>query len=416
MAVGVVAVALAAPPQAPASIEAAAEAYDRLDLDLAESILDRLEAPAGRRRKSTVPAVDQTDIAALRDRIILARNMMERVEKTVIVDSLRMGRDDFFTAFRLHPSTGSLLDFTEASGLFPVIDSDSLGIIDPVYVTEDRELAIWAGYDENNENDNGAIYESWRLADGTYTPAVPIFDRARIFGDGVDGQVYSPFLMTDGMTLYFAADGPGSLGNLDIFVARRDGDGFLQPANVGMPYNSPANDYMMAIDEVTGLGWWVTDRDCPDDSVTVYVFAPAEMRVNYPVDTPGLASLALLRSVELDAARRAELMARLDGMMDQTVGKETSKFEFALPDGSIATKMADFRSRDARELMVDYLREVKALDDLRGQLAGMRREYGGGKRSLAGRINSAESEADTAVMSLCRLRDDIVRSEMRTRQ
>ena len=72
--------------------------------------------------------------------------------------------------------------------------------------------------------------------------------------DGDDAQNY-PFMLSDGITLYYAAQGEESIGGYDIFVTRYDMDEkkFLYPENLGMPFNSPANDYMLAIDEFNQL-------------------------------------------------------------------------------------------------------------------------------------------------------------------
>ena len=68
--------------------------------------------------------------------------------------------------------------------------------------------------------------------------------------------------MSDGITLYYASDGEGSLGGYDIFVTRYDSENgnYLRPDNIGMPFNSPANDYMYAIDEFNNIGWFASDR------------------------------------------------------------------------------------------------------------------------------------------------------------
>ena len=49
-----------------------------------------------------------------------------------------------------------------------------------------------------------------------------------------------PFMMGDGQTLYFAAEGGDGLGGYDIYVTRYDTeeDQFLHPVNIGMPFNS----------------------------------------------------------------------------------------------------------------------------------------------------------------------------------
>lgn len=56
--------------------------------------------------------------------------------------------------------------------------------------------------------------------------------------------------MADGVTIYYASDGEG-LGGYDIFVTRynTNTDTYLVPENVGMPFNSPYNDYMYVIDD-----------------------------------------------------------------------------------------------------------------------------------------------------------------------
>ena len=55
-----------------------------------------------------------------------------------------------------------------------------------------------------------------------------------------------------------------------------------------MPYNSPYNDYMLVMDEGTGLGWWASDRGAAPDSVTVFIFVPNKSRVNYDPDTENI--------------------------------------------------------------------------------------------------------------------------------
>ncbi|MFR3186749.1 MAG: hypothetical protein ACLTOV_01045 [Phocaeicola sp.] len=43
---------------------------------------------------------------------------------------------------------------------------------------------------------------------------------------------------------------------------------------MGMPFNSPYNDYMYALDDFNNLGWFATDRFQPEGKVCIYVFAP----------------------------------------------------------------------------------------------------------------------------------------------
>lgn len=85
-----------------------------------------------------------------------------------------------------------------------------------------------------------------------------------------------PYVLTDGATIYYAADGENSIGGYDIFVTRynTNTNTYLTPENVGMPFNSPYNDYMFAIDEFNNLGWFASDRYQPEGKVCIYVFIP----------------------------------------------------------------------------------------------------------------------------------------------
>ena len=52
-----------------------------------------------------------------------------------------------------------------------------------------------------------------------------------------------PAPTADDSALYFYSDRPGGLGGYDLWVVRRDGDGWGEAANLGSRINSPHNDY-----------------------------------------------------------------------------------------------------------------------------------------------------------------------------
>lgn len=211
---------------------------------------------------------------ALSTRITLGLSMLDRVEKIAVIDSLKVNRNDFFRAYRLSVPTGNL------SGTESLPEAIRTEGPTSVYTTENGEHKLWAAPGADGKMH---LMESSLLADGSWEQpkALP----GAVNRSGADSNY--PFLMSDGVTLYYASDDPSaSLGGYDIFISRYDGDTYLEPQNIGMPYNSTANDYMMAIDEITGAGWWATDRDCGPDELIIYVFKPSDLRVNYPAETP----------------------------------------------------------------------------------------------------------------------------------
>ena len=53
----------------------------------------------------------------------------------------------------------------------------------------------------------------------------------------------APFILPDGVTLYFSSQGHDNMGGYDIFFTNLTEDGFWQtPTNLGYPINSPGND------------------------------------------------------------------------------------------------------------------------------------------------------------------------------
>ena len=198
------------------------------------------------------------------------------------------------------------------------------------------------------------------------------------------------------MTLYFANDGENSIGGLDIFITRRDGDGFLQPTNIGLPYNSPYNDYLLAIDEEKGIGWWATDRNRIPDMVTVYVFIPSDMRVNYPVDSENLAERALITSYRdtwEDGKDYSGLiaLARKGSASDNGDLQATPQFALSVPGRGTLTSLQDFRNTRARGLAKQWLDLRSQLDRKKTELAALRERYRKGDQSVSGKILDGET-------------------------
>ena len=89
-----------------------------------------------------------------------------------------------------------------------------------------------------------------------------------------DAPIRSPFLLEDGMTLFFARHLPTGLGGYDLYMTRltEQGNSFFEPTLLGMPYNSPYNDYLLAYHESRNWGFLISDRFAPEGQVHVYRF------------------------------------------------------------------------------------------------------------------------------------------------
>lgn len=381
-----------------ATLQLARIAFARYDLDKAREYLATYRRSLRKGKK--VLAEDQS--GNLEERIDKAEGLLDRVQNIEVIDSVEVDAEEFFRYYPISPAAGKLLPGDALPAGFPC-DDQTL-----VHMTESGGRMVWAAPDQEG---NKRLYGSASLLGGEWESATPL-------GDGLaeNGDAAYPYLMPDGVTLYYANDGDNSLGGYDIFLSRSADDGeFLQPANLGLPFNSPYNDYLLVVDEFTGAGWFATDRNRHPGKVTIYTFIPQDLRVNVAVDSPDLASLARLDDIrktwregsDYAAVRRAiqqgKSMNTDDGLAPD--------FLFPVPGNKVYTSLGDFRDAEARGMMTVYLEKKTKFDGVLSRLAGLRRSYAEGDRSQTELIVMLESQLDAARGELADLRNSIIRRE-----
>lgn len=388
------AAAFATRPNADTELSAARQALKEYRLDDAREHYDEYERLIKRRRRATIPP----EVEEERSRLVMMENMMERVERITVIDSLSVDSVMFFEAYGLSPEAGRLVRGQTAR----VPDADM------VFVTQNNSQMIFA------QPDTGGVYTLMAadmLDDGSVEPAHPL--PGADLGDG--GNARWPFLLSDGMTLYYASDGEGSVGGYDIFMTRRDDEGeYLQPQNVGMPYNSPDNDFMLAIDESTGTGWWATDRNHVPGRLTVYVFIPSDNRVNVPVDDPNLAALARLSDTSLTREPGKDYTRRQPESAAKAAKAPVAPFPLAIGGtGRVYNSLADFRNTEARQSMAMAVNARVQIDTLTQRLAALRADYAKGDRSQSSLILNLESQLDDARSALNDYINEAIAAETR---
>ncbi len=369
-------------------------AFRNYDFDGAEGYIAKYEKNLKRSKKSL-----PEDVEVLAGRVELAHAMLDRVERIVIIDSVAVERDAFFKAYRLSPESGSI------NGVDVLPDGYEAAMPTTVYMPETGSFMAWAAPDEE---ENYVLMGTSRLFDGSWEQPSHLGDAL-----GQNGDSNFPFLMSDGVTLYYANDGEQSLGGYDIFISRKDEDGFLQPQNIGMPYNSPYDDYLLAIDEVTGVGWWATDRNRLGDLITIYKFIPSELRINYPVDSSGLiekARIADYKSTWEEGKDYSDMLAAV-AAIDPDRRMKKADFRFALPGGRVYTSLDDFKLPRARRLMEEYLSARKDFDRNVAELAAMRGRYRDGNRSIKDDILRLEKCVDSDREMLRRKANEVIKAE-----
>lgn len=82
------------------------------------------------------------------------------------------------------------------------------------------------------------IWRSEKLANGKWSEAVNMGTKIN-----TEYDEESPFLLPDGVTLYFSSKGHESMGGFDIFTATQSDDGYWSaPENIGYPINTTDDD------------------------------------------------------------------------------------------------------------------------------------------------------------------------------
>lgn len=307
-----------------------------------------------------------TELSELRKKV----RMFKSVEKVVVIDSFVVGKERFLDAFKTSANSGKIILNETGNGTYYENEMGNKRIL-----SEMRDSLM-------------QLFTQVKLLDGWH-------EKEAIESLNDSCNINYPFLMGDGVTLYYASDGEGSLGGYDIFVTRYDSEEntYLRPSNIGMPFNSPANDYLYMIDEFHNLGWFATDRNQPADTVCVYVFIPNELKqtYNYEASEPqfirDVATLHRIQSTWSDEDQVRVARQRL-AVLKYMEEKETPKpdFHFIIDDSETYNFWTDFRSEEAKETYRQLQQKKKDLDHFQRTLQHKRTEYesenGLGKKKL----------------------------------
>lgn len=255
---------------------------------------------------------DTSEAETLMERYRMGARMIRGVEKVAVIDSFTVSKRDFLSAYKLSRESGEI----KATGESGCTE----------FTNEMGDKKILA---RPNADGATSLYGSVKMIDKWSDP-----EPLKGLEEGGTNLNY-PFLDSDGITLYYAAQGEESLGGYDIFITRYDSDdnAYLRPDNLGFPFNSVANDYMYAIDDFNNLGWFASDRYQPEDKVCVYVFVPNESKQVYDYESTSpemlqaAASLQCIQKTQTDAAKvrlARQQLAKVMYGQDEQKKKETS--------------------------------------------------------------------------------------------
>ena len=120
------------------------------------------------------------------------------------------------------------------------------------------------------------IWRSYRLKDGTWSIAENLGPTINTPGDEE-----SPFMASDGVTLYFSSTGHAGMGDGDIFMTRiqQVSDtvwNWLEPYNLGYPINSPFQEVGLFVKPDGKTAYYASSRLDGEGGLDIYEFTLPE--------------------------------------------------------------------------------------------------------------------------------------------
>ena len=230
-------------------------------------------------------AADSADAVRLDEMMVPAQNgsnMTGFCSNPVPVAKERFSLKDFFLYYPLQDRswriTPNQLDSTANDPFAKAI-----------YIPDDVKQIYWSGKDSDGIRN---IYRT-TLGDSLWTVPELVNEQLTSSSD----EIY-PMISPDGKQLFFASKGLYGMGGYDLYVSNWDKElnDWGVPVNMGFPYSSPYDDFLYINTADGKYSMFASNRECPADSVDIYVLEfdsmPVRKEINDPDELKKLCSLA----------------------------------------------------------------------------------------------------------------------------
>ena len=317
---------------------------------------------------------------------VLYENMLGSTARVMFIDSVVTDKTNFLAAIPLSRESGSLETYDAFWKTAGQRDSYT-------YMNEFGNKVLFS---KKGIDGLSHLYTADKLNGQWSTPK-----EIEEFGSDFE-DINCPYMMSDGVTLYFAAKGKNGVGGYDIYVTMYDTDSarFYKPENIGLPYNSRCNDYYCVIDEFNSLGWLVTDRNQPDGKVCVYTFVPSESRQTYDEDEmdeeklQGFAAISSIHDTWTNNSKLQAARSRLAALKNRNRSASSEAMSFYINDNTVYTKSEDFKVSANRQRYAKLVALKAEKTKLEAGLETMRKQFGSSSSAARAKLVPAILKAE----------------------
>lgn len=295
-----------------------------------------------------------------------ATQIAGKIFNVKVLKKTKLAVGDLLSAYEVSKEAGTVC----RNSRFFQSDIDPQGIM---YMTERADAAYFSIADDSGRD---KLMTMEKLIGGWG-------EMTRIAGVEADAPSddRTPFLLTDGQTLYFSSNRPGGMGGYDIYRSTYDPEtrSFSAPVNMGVPFNSPYDDYLFAPDDFAHRAWFASDRETfGTDSVVVYQIAWDDSVIRSMAQTTEEIRTAL--SLPLDASAPAEpsaspQRARATRQAAGAARRRADAFRLAVCDTLTYSQWEHFRNPQAARAYRLAMAAAAEKDSVVKVMAAQRKEF-----------------------------------------
>lgn len=295
-------------------------------------------------------------------------DMLENTQRIFFVDSIVVDKDSVLDAIFLPATYGKYIKYDD---FFNTTGNDKAY----VYVNGFQNKCF---YTELGTDSISRLFTRDKIG-GKWGEAHEIDELNSKFKD-----ISYPFMSSDGVTLYFSGISDDGLGKRDIYLSKYDADEgkFLNAENIGLPFNSQADDFVFVEADADSLAWFATTRRQPDGKACVYTFVPPTTRTNYDADEMpesrlhNYAAITRIRETWPTPEIRQQVMQHIERVKER-LGRnaEKGRMAFVVNDETTYHDVSQFASTETKNMYQAIVRMQESAQKLADNIEAARAKY-----------------------------------------